>query len=65
MPLLKPRSNFSIFGPALHDGSVIVKALAELENDLELILGNHHYTIRRAKAKGASGFIVRTNEKLK
>lgn len=44
---------------------MIVEALAELEDDLEFILGNHHCTIRRAKGKGASGFIIRTNERLK
>ena len=35
----------------------IVEALAGRENDPKFNLGNHGYTLRRAKGKGASGFI--------
>ena len=41
----------------------IVEALAEFENDLSFKLGNHGYTLRRLKGKGASGFIAFKNEK--
>ena len=41
----------------------IVEALAGLENDPKFNLGNHGYTLRRAKGKGASGFIAYKNEK--
>ena len=43
----------------------IVEALAGLENDPKFKLGNHGYTLRRAKGKGASGFIAYKNEKPK
>ena len=43
----------------------IVEALAGFENDPEFNLGNHGYTLRRAKGKGASGFIAYRNEKAK
>ena len=36
----------------------IVEALAGFENDPKFKLGNHGYTLRRAKGKGASGFIA-------
>ena len=42
----------------------IVEALAGFENDPKFNLGNHGYTLRRAKGKGASGFIVYKNEKV-
>ena len=42
-----------------------VEALAGLENDPKFNLGNHGYTLRRAKGKGASGFIAYKNEKAK
>ena len=40
----------------------IVEALTGLENDPKFNLGNHGYTLRRAKGKGASGFIAYKNE---
>ena len=43
----------------------IVEALTEFENDPKFILGNHGYTLRRAKGKGASGIIAYKNEKAK
>ena len=41
----------------------IVDALAGFENDPKFNLGNYGYTLRRAKGKGASGFIAHKNEK--
>lgn len=41
----------------------IAAALAGLEKDQDFRLGNQGYTIRRARGKGASGFIVNKNEK--
>lgn len=41
----------------------LVAALAKLENDPAFRLGNQGYTIRRARGKGASGFIVTKNDK--
>ena len=41
----------------------IVEALAGFENDQKFNLGRYGYTLRRAKGKGASGFIARKNEK--
>ena len=43
----------------------IVNALAGFENDPKFKLGNHGYTLRRAKGKGASGFIAYKNQKPK
>ena len=43
----------------------LVEALAELENDPTFKLGNHGYTVRRAKGTGASGFTISKNQKLK
>ena len=43
----------------------IIEALAGLENDPKFKLGNQGYTLRRAKGKGASGFIACKNEKAK
>ena len=43
----------------------IVEALAGFENDPKFKLVNHGYTLRRAKGKGASGFIAYKNEKPK
>ncbi len=43
----------------------IVEALAGFENDPKFNLGNYGYTLRRAKGKGLSGFIVNKNEKTK
>ena len=43
----------------------IVEGLTEFENDQKFNLGNHGYTLRRAKGKGASGFIAYKNEKPK
>ena len=42
----------------------IVEALAGFEKDPTFKLGNHGYTLRRAKGKGASGFIAYKNEKM-
>ena len=41
----------------------IQKALSGLAKDPAFRLGNQGYTIRRARGKGASGFIVTKNEK--
>lgn len=38
-------------------------ALAGLENDNSFRLGNQGYTVRRARGKGASGFIAEKNLK--
>ena len=43
----------------------IGEALAGFVNDPKFNLGNHGYTLRRAKGKGASGFIAYKNEKAK
>ncbi len=43
----------------------IVEALAGLENDPKFNLGNHGYTLRRAKGKGTSGFVAYKNDKAK
>ena len=43
----------------------IVEAFIGFENDPKFKLGNHGYTLRRAKGKGASGFIAYKNEKAK
>ena len=43
----------------------IIEALSGFEDDPEFKLGNRGYTLRRAKGKGASGFIVSKNEKVK
>jgi len=41
----------------------LMAALAGLEKDRDFRLGNQGYTVRRARGKGASGFIVEKNEK--
>lgn len=41
----------------------LAAAIAGLENDNSFRLGNQGYTVRRARGKGASGFIVTKNEK--
>ena len=41
----------------------ISEALSQLEDDPKFKLGNHGYTVRRAKGKDASGFTVFKNEK--
>ena len=41
----------------------IVEALAGFENDPKFNLGNYGYTLRRAKGRGAPGFIAYKNEK--
>ena len=48
-----------------HDPVVerIREAVSGLEPDESFILGNRGYTIRRAKGKGASDFIITRNEK--
>ena len=43
----------------------IVEAFTGFENDPKFKLGNHGYTLRRAKGKGTSGFIAYKNEKAK
>ena len=43
----------------------IVKTLAGFQNDPKFNLGNYGYTLRRAKGKGASGFVAYRNEKAK
>ena len=42
----------------------IIEALAGFVNDPKFNLGNHGYTLRRTKGKGASGFIAYKNEKV-
>lgn len=41
----------------------IEKALAHYASDRSFRLGNYGYTIRRARGKGQSGFVVVKNEK--
>ena len=41
----------------------IEQALSGLVKDKTVRLGNHGYTIRRSKGKGASGFVVSKSEK--
>lgn len=41
----------------------IAAALASLNKDPSFRLGNQGYTVRRARGKGAAGFIVTKNEK--
>ena len=41
----------------------ISEALAGFEDDPKFKLGNHGYTVRRAKGTSASGFVVFKNEK--
>jgi hypothetical protein len=41
----------------------IVDALSKLVNDDTFRLGNQGYTIRRARGKGASGFVVSKNDR--
>ena len=41
----------------------VEQALSRLVSDKSVRLGNLGYTIRRAKGKGASGFVVTKNEK--
>ena len=41
----------------------IAKALAGLENDPGFKLGNHGYTVRRAKGRNASSFVAFKNDK--
>ena len=43
----------------------IVEALTEFENDPKFNLGNYGYTLRRAKGRGAPGFIAYKIEKVK
>ena len=41
----------------------LIAALASLEKDETFRLGNQGYTVRRARGKGASGFVAVKNEK--
>ena len=41
----------------------LTAALEKLENDPAFRLGNQGYTVRRARGKGASGFIVTKNDR--
>ena len=41
----------------------LVAALVKLENDPAFRLGNQGYTVRRARGKGAAGFIVTKNDR--
>ena len=43
----------------------ISEALAKYKDDPKFKLGNHGYTVRRAKGAGAAGFVVFKNEKPK
>ena len=52
--------------PAAKTDPVVEKlkaALAGLEKDNGFKLGNQGYTVRRARGKGASGFVVEKNQK--
>ena len=40
----------------------IAEALTDFVNDPKFNLGNHGYTLRRAKGKGSSGFVAYKNE---
>ena len=42
----------------------IARALSGLVKDKSFRLGNHGYTIKRARGKDASGFVVTKNEKV-
>ena len=46
-----------------HVARKIVDALSKLVDDDTFRLGNQGYTIRRARGKGASGFVVSKNDK--
>ena len=41
----------------------IESALADFANDKSFRLGNYGYTVRKARGKGASGFVATKNEK--
>ena len=41
----------------------LASALEKLESDPAFRLGNQGYTVRRARGKGASGFIVTKNDR--
>ena len=41
----------------------IKAALADFANDKSFRLGNYGYTVRKARGKGASGFVATKNEK--
>ena len=41
----------------------LLAALTGLEKDADFRLGNQGYTVRRARWKGASGFVVEKNQK--
>ena len=41
----------------------ITDALSKLEKDASFRLGNQGYTVKRARGKGASGFVAMKNEK--
>ena len=57
----KPQSK----GEADPVAAKICEALAGLEDDPKFKLGNHGYTVRRAKGPAASAFVVFKNEKPK
>ena len=42
----------------------IASALADYESDRTFKLGRYGYTIRRARGKGASGFVATKNDKV-
>ena len=41
----------------------LTDALSKLEKDGDFRLGNQGYTVRRARGKGASGFVAAKNQK--
>ncbi len=43
--------------------TMLVDALSKLEKDADFRLGNQGYTVRRARGKGASGFVAEKNVK--
>ena len=54
----------AIAGPKPDPVAVTIeKALAGFASDRSFTLGNYGYTIRRARGKGAAGFVASKNEK--
>ncbi len=61
---LKQRSSSKKNEPVDLVAQKIKQVLSVLAMDKNIRLGNRGYTIRRAKGKGASGFVVAKNEKV-
>jgi hypothetical protein len=58
----KARANAEIIEKTDPTAEKLAAALSALEKDASFRLGHKGYTIRRARGKGASGFIVTKNE---